>query len=80
MAIVDVVDWKTFLSPDSENPPDVTFLVPDGEDESTTKRIRAHKTLLAGVSPVFRKQFFGPMAQAQDEVEEIPVKETTAEE
>ena len=74
MSIVDT-DWKIFLSPDSEYPPDVCFLVVDGEDKSSTKTIRAHKGLLAGVSPVFRKKFFGPM---KDEEVEIEVKMTTA--
>ena len=76
MAIVDT-DWKTFLSPDSDYPPDVCFLVTDGEDNSSTKNIRAQKGLLAGVSPVFRKQFFGKM---KDDREEIEVENTTGEE
>ena len=76
MAIVDVVDWKIFLSPDSDLPPDVSFLVADGEDSNSSTTIRAHSQLLGGVSPVFRKQIFGPM---KDEKEGIEVKETTAE-
>ena len=74
MAIVDT-DWNTFLSPDSELPPDVCFLV-TGEDERSSKTIRAHSQLLGGVSPVFRKQFFGPM---KDEREVIEVEMTSAE-
>ena len=74
MSIVDT-DWKIFLSPDSEYPPDVSFLLNDGEDKSSTKTIRAHKGLLAGVSPFFRKKFFGPM---KDEEGEIEVKDVTA--
>ena len=74
MAIVDT-DWNTFLSPDSELPPDVCFLV-TGEDDRSSKTIRAHSQLLGGVSPVFRKQFFGPM---KDEREVIEVEKTTAE-
>ena len=73
-SIVDVVDWKIFLSPDSDLPPDVSFLVADGDRSSKT--IRAHKYFLGGVSPVFRKQFFGPMKDAREEIE---VEETTAE-
>ena len=57
MAIVDT-DWKTFLSPDSDLPPDVCFLV-TGEDDKGSKIIKAHKWALGGVSPVFRKQLFG---------------------
>ena len=75
MSIVDVADWKIFLSPDSDLPPDVSFLVADGEN-SGSKTIRAHRYLLGGVSEVFRKLFFGPM---KDDREEIEVKETTAE-
>ena len=41
MAIVDVVDWKIFLSPNSDIPPDVNFLVSDGEDKNSWKTIRA---------------------------------------
>ena len=37
------------------------------------KFFRTHKTLLAGVSPVFRKQFSGPM---KDTMEVVEVKET----
>ena len=77
MAIVDVTDWKFFLSPNSDLPPDVSILVADGEDSSKgSKTIRAHKYFLGAVSPVFRKQFFGPM---KDEREVIEVKKTSAE-
>ena len=77
MSIVDVVDWKVFLSPNSDLPPDVSFLVADGDRSSnSSKTIRAHRCLLGGVSEVFRKQFFGPM---KDDREEIEVEETTAE-
>ena len=65
--------WKDFLSEDSELPPDVSIRVIGDEEERIFK---AHKTLLAGVSPVFRKQFFGPM---KDTMEEVKVKETTPE-
>ena len=76
MAIVDT-DWKSFLSPDSDLPPDICFLVRRGEDDkSSSKTIRAHRWPLAGVSPVFRKQFFGLM---KDEREVIEVEKTTAE-
>ena len=66
------------LPPDSEIPSDVCFLVKDettaGENGSF-KSIRAHKFLLAGSSPVFRAQFFGPM---KDTGEVFEVKNTTA--
>ena len=66
-------DWQSKLSPDSDLPPDVSFLVQgeNGEDQET--RIRAHKLLLAGVSPVFQGMFYGPMK----ETGEVVVKETT---
>ena len=76
-SIVDVVDWKIFLSPDSDLPTDVSFLVADGDRSSnSSKTIKAHKYFLGGVSEVFRKQFFGPM---KDDREEIEVEGTTAE-
>ena len=75
-SLVDVADWKIFLSPDSELPPDVSFLLADGEDSNSSRTIRAHKYFLGAVSPVFRKQFFGPMKNDRDKIE---VKETTAE-
>ena len=71
----EVTDWKAFLSPDSDFPPDVCFLL-TGKDGSSTLAIRAHKWPLAGVSPVFMKQFFGPK---KDEREMIDVEKTTAE-
>ena len=66
-------DWQSRLSPDSDLPPDVSFLVQgeNGEDQET--RIGAHKLLLAGVSPVFQGMFYGPMK----ETGEVVVKETT---
>ena len=74
MAIVDT-NWQNFLLPGSELPPDVSFLVKDGESGGY-KSIRAHSQLLAGSSPVFRAQFFGPMQEAGKVVE---VKDTTSE-
>ena len=69
-------DWQSFLAPDSELPPDVNFLVKDGENEGQSQTVRAHKFLLAGVSPVFRRMFFGPMKEVGDVVE---LKDTTLE-
>ena len=74
MAVVDT-NWKTFLSPDSNLPPDVFFLVKGGHDGD--KKIAAHKFLLAGTSPVFNRQFFGPMEEGTQEVKEV--KDTTPE-
>ena len=77
MTVIET-NWKTFLSPDSSIPPDVFFLVfpSKGGDEGET-RIAAHKFLLAGTSPVFNRQFFGPMRD--DTFKEVPVKDTTPE-
>ena len=74
MAVVDT-NWKNFLSPDSTLPPDIVFHV-RGEGEGD-KRIAAHKFLLAGTSPVFNRQFFGPMKDDTQEV--VEVKNTTPE-
>ena len=68
-------NWKNFLSEDSELPPDVSIRV-KGDKEEGGQIFRAHETLLAGMSPVFRKQFFGPMKETMEVVE---VKETTPE-
>ena len=68
------VNWAKFLSPGSNVPPDVFFLV-QGEDGKSCK-IGAHRLLLAGVSPVFERMFFGPMKGSEETVE---VKETSPE-
>ena len=68
-------NWKAFLSPDSDLPPDVSFRI-KGDGEDGGKTFKAHKLLLAGVSPVFRQQFFGPMRDTEEVVE---VEETTPE-
>ena len=44
--------------------------------ECKTSKVRAHKFLLAGVSPVFRKLFFGPLKTTEDTVD---IKDTTIE-
>ena len=82
MAIVEA-NWHTYLSPHSQIPPDVFFLVKteDGEemdmdDESSKKTIGAHKFLLAGISPVFRGMFLGLMKETEKTIE---VKDTTPE-
>ena len=68
MSILET-DWQSLLSVDSDLPPDVIFVI-EGE------RVRAHKLLLAGVSPVFKGMFYGPMKET---AEEILVEETTFE-
>ena len=70
-------DLRVFLSPDSELPPDVFFLI-QGESggERCSKAIGAHRFVLAAVSPVFRQMLFGPM---REKAEMIEVKEATSE-
>ena len=63
-------DWQSFLSPDSDLPPDVFFLVKDRED-GERKRIGAHRFLLASVSPVFRGMFYGPVRETGEVVEVV---------
>ena len=77
MAIFET-DWQSFLSRDSEIPPDVFFAVDDSGDDSSisSELIGAQKIFLAGVSPVLRGMFFGPM---KEEKEVIEIKETTHE-
>ena len=75
MAIVEA-DWHSFLSQDSEIPPDVFFLVETEDVDSPRKSFGAHKLLLAGNSQVFRRMFFGPMKETGEVIE---VKETTPE-
>ena len=49
--------WSQFLESRSELAPDVVFRV---EEAEKVGHIPAHKFLLAGASPVFRAQFYGP--------------------
>ena len=68
MAVVDT-NWKIFLSPDSNLPPDVYFRVKGGDEGD--KKIAAHKFLLAGTSSVFHSLFFGQLKDNVKEVEEV---------
>jgi hypothetical protein len=80
------IDWSQFLGEDSELPPDIVFNVMEqGEKEEDeilnledwkTCQVPAHKFLLAGVSPVFRREFFGPLKTTKDIID---IKETTIE-
>ena len=72
MAVRDA-NWKSFLSEESEVPPDVFFLV--HEEGGGSARIGAHRLLLAGVSPVFKRMFFGPMKETKEVME---VEDTSA--
>ena len=79
MSIVNT-DWASFLSPDSNLPPDVIFQVEgpsdDAEESIQRRNIGAHKLFLAGVSPVFWGMFFGPLKERGDIVN---VKDTPPE-
>ena len=54
------INWRSFLSPDCNLHPDVTFRVVTENCEDSVKTFVAHKFLLAAVSPVFEGMFFGP--------------------
>ena len=79
-------DWAQFLGESSELPPDIVFNVmeqgEEAEDEIInledwkTLKVPGHKLLLAGVSAVFRKEFFGPLKTTRDVID---IKETTIE-
>ena len=74
MAISDI-NWQTFLSPGSPLPPDVSFLViSEDDDKALGEPIRAHRLLMAAVSPVFRGMLIGPMKETGDV---IKVKEAS---
>ena len=74
MALLGKVDWESFRSPNSEIPQDIFFLVKGGDGKCS--KFGAHRVLLAGISPVFRRMFFGPMAETKEEME---VKDTSPE-
>jgi len=59
------------LSSSSRIPADIKFVFKVNElDESTSfEEVRAHKVILAVVSDVFEKEFFGPMKEAESEIE-----------
>ena len=71
--MVSIVDtnWQNFLAPDSDLPPDVVFRV---KADDVERRIGAHRLFLAGISPVFRAMFYGPMKETERVVE---VKDAT---
>ena len=64
---VRFANWGSFLSEESEVPPDIFFLV--HEKDGGSARIGAHRLLLAGVSPVFKRMFFGPMKETKEVME-----------
>ena len=72
MSTIYTADWIKFLGQDSEVPPDVTFRV---IQNSGTFKVRAHKLVLAAVSPVFRKMFYGDQKFTKEE-EEIEITDS----
>jgi len=68
MSTIYTADWLKLLGQDSEVPTDVTFRV---VQSSGTFKVRAHKLVLAAVSPVFRKMFYGDATflKEEDEIE-----------
>ena len=59
-------NWQSFLSADSDLPPEVFFLVKTEEEECggyVNKKFGAHRLFLAGVSPVFKAMFYGLMKE-----------------
>ena len=80
-------DWEQYRATNSDILPDIFFRVlqdrdenieteAQDENEDKAKMIRAHKMLLAGASPVFKANFFGPMKMTGEVME---VRETTIE-
>ena len=73
-------NWQSFLSADSDLPPDVSFLVKTDDEEENggdvDKKFGAHRLFLAGVSPVFKAMFYGLMKETAEVIE---VKGTTPE-
>ena len=80
-------DWEQYRATNSEILPDIFFRVLQDRDENMeteaedencekTNMIRAHKMLLAGTSPVFKANFFGPMKMTGEVME---VRENTTE-
>jgi len=61
---MSLLDLSSFLAADSEVAPDVGFAVVDRVGEAAEGEVAAHRLLLAGASPVFRKMFF--VAETQD--------------
>jgi len=74
-------NWQKLLKPDCIITSDVSLYVVEeegtGNSEAQAKKFfKSHRLILATVSPVFKRQFYGPM---KDTKEMIEVKETTEE-
>jgi len=60
---------------DSDLPYDITFEI-IGNGKCKGSKIKAHKSILAAFSPVFKRMFYGALKETKDV---IPVEQTTAE-
>ena len=71
---------ESLLDQDQENIPfDVTFKIVESVDETGGKHgmdIKAHKVILANLSPVFKTMFYGPMKETNAV---IPIEQTSSE-
>jgi len=59
---------------DSDLPYDITFEI-IGNERCKGRKMKAHKSILAVISPVFKRMFYGAMKETRDV---IPVGQTTA--
>ena len=71
---------ESLLDQDQEDIPfDITFIIVESVDETGEKHgkdIKAHKVILANLSPVFKTMFYGPMKETNAA---IPIGQTTLE-
>jgi len=66
---------KRIQEDDSDLPYDITFEI-IGNGKCKGSKIKAHKSILAAFSPVFKRMFYGALKETKDV---IPVEQTTAE-
>merc|ERR550519_1907908 len=65
MSLKDVTDWASYLGPSSPLPANIVFdiretvMQEDGSTREVSRRIQAHKQLLAAANSVFRSFFYG---------------------
>ena len=50
---------------DGDFPYDITFEI-NGNERFSGKKIKAHKSILAAFSPVFKKMFYGTLKETKD--------------
>ena len=69
--MVDLV-WNLHDKPEGQSMADVTFLLSDGTE------LKAHKLILATASPYFEALFYGPLANNNEPVQKVEVKDVEA--